>query len=168
MTAQTRKKLLTRANRIAGQVAGVQRMLQEDRYCVDVLHQIAAVRSALDSLGVELLTRHLESCVESKRRDRRSKSGRHPASRRPGFTGDGFLWRPLSRRPAHQRRIRDQSTRHAGGDPTRVVRQRAGELLYRKTSPTELPRSPHLHCNSYTRGASRPAVCTCYTARNAR
>jgi DNA-binding FrmR family transcriptional regulator len=38
-------------------------MLAEGRYCVDVLHQIAAVRSALDSLGVELLTRHLESCV---------------------------------------------------------------------------------------------------------
>jgi DNA-binding FrmR family transcriptional regulator len=58
-----RRKLLTRANRVAGQVAGVQRMLAEGRYCVDVLHQIAAVRSALDSLGVELLTRHLESCV---------------------------------------------------------------------------------------------------------
>jgi len=63
MNADVRKKLLTRANRIAGQVAGVQRMLEEDRYCVDILHQIAAIRSALDSLGVELLTRHLESCV---------------------------------------------------------------------------------------------------------
>jgi CsoR family transcriptional regulator, copper-sensing transcriptional repressor len=63
MNAEVRKKLLTRANRIAGQVAGVQRMLEEDRYCVDILHQIAAIRSALDSLGVELLTRHLESCV---------------------------------------------------------------------------------------------------------
>ena len=52
-----------RVNRIAGQVAGVQRMIDEGRYCVDVLHQIAAVRSALDGLGVELLTRHLESCV---------------------------------------------------------------------------------------------------------
>ena len=63
MNAEVKKKVLTRVNRIAGQVAGVQRMVQEDRYCVDVLHQIAAVRSALDSLGVELLTRHLESCV---------------------------------------------------------------------------------------------------------
>ena len=65
MDADVRKKLRTRANRIAGQVAGVQRMIDENRYCVDVLHQIAAVRSALDSLGVELLTRHLESCVIS-------------------------------------------------------------------------------------------------------
>ena len=63
MDADARKKLTARVNRVAGQVAGVQRMIEEDRYCVDVLHQIAAVRSALDSLGVELLTRHLESCV---------------------------------------------------------------------------------------------------------
>ena len=63
MNDDVRKKLLTRTNRIAGQVAGVQRMLNEDRYCVDILHQIAAIRSALDSFGVELLTRHLESCV---------------------------------------------------------------------------------------------------------
>jgi DNA-binding FrmR family transcriptional regulator len=63
MDAEARKKLKSRVNRIAGQVAGVQRMIDEDRYCVDVLHQIAAIRSALDSLGVELLTRHLESCV---------------------------------------------------------------------------------------------------------
>lgn len=63
MDADVRKQLLSRANRVAGQVAGVQRMIAEDRYCVDVLHQIAAARSALDRLGVELLTRHLESCV---------------------------------------------------------------------------------------------------------
>jgi DNA-binding FrmR family transcriptional regulator len=63
MNAGERKRLRTRVNRIAGQVAGIQRMLDEDRYCVDVLHQIAAARSALDGLGVELLTRHLESCV---------------------------------------------------------------------------------------------------------
>ena len=49
--------------RIVGQVAGVQRMIEEDRYCVDVLNQISAVRSALDALGVELLANHVESCV---------------------------------------------------------------------------------------------------------
>lgn len=58
-----RRQLKTRLSRIAGQVAGIQRMLEEDRYCVDVLNQIAAVRSALDSLGIELLTNHVESCV---------------------------------------------------------------------------------------------------------
>ena len=38
-------------------------MIEDDRYCVDILHQISAVRSALDSLGVELLTSHLQTCV---------------------------------------------------------------------------------------------------------
>ena len=57
------KKVKTRVNRIAGQVAGIQRMVEEGRYCVEILNQIAAVRSALDALGIELLTRHLESCV---------------------------------------------------------------------------------------------------------
>ena len=57
------RKLFARVKRIAGQVAGIERMLEDKRYCVDILNQIAAVRSALDALGVELLTRHLEMCV---------------------------------------------------------------------------------------------------------
>ena len=63
MDGSSQKKLATRVKRIAGQVAGIDRMLEERRYCVDILNQIAAVRSALDALGVELLTRHLEMCV---------------------------------------------------------------------------------------------------------
>lgn len=59
----SRKKLTTRLKRIAGQVAGIQRMVEEERYCVDILTQIAAVRSALDSVGVELLSDHVTSCV---------------------------------------------------------------------------------------------------------
>ena len=58
-----KNKLSARVRRIAGQVAGIERMLEDKRYCVDILNQIAAVRSALDALGVELLTRHLETCV---------------------------------------------------------------------------------------------------------
>ena len=57
------KKIRSRVNRIAGQVSGIQRMVEEGRYCVDILTQIAAVRSALDALGVELLSDHMESCV---------------------------------------------------------------------------------------------------------
>lgn len=57
------KKVKARVNRIAGQVSGIQRMVEEDRYCVDILNQISAVRSALDALGIELLTNHLETCV---------------------------------------------------------------------------------------------------------
>jgi len=57
------RKMITRVRRIGGQVAGIERMLADRRYCVDILNQISAVRSALDALGVELLTRHLETCV---------------------------------------------------------------------------------------------------------
>ncbi len=63
MKSEKQQKLKSRLNRISGQVAGISRMVDEDRYCVDILTQIAAVRSALDTLGVELLTNHLESCV---------------------------------------------------------------------------------------------------------
>ena len=63
MSEKSRKDLKARSNRIAGQVAGIQRMIEEDRYCVDILNQIAAARSALDALGVKLLSGHLESCV---------------------------------------------------------------------------------------------------------
>ena len=61
--AISRKRLNARLSRIAGQVAGIQRMVDEDRYCVDILTQIAAVRSALDGVGVALLTEHIGSCV---------------------------------------------------------------------------------------------------------
>jgi CsoR family transcriptional regulator, copper-sensing transcriptional repressor len=63
MNAKVQNRVNTRLNRIAGQIAGIQRMTGEGRYCVDILTQIAAARSALDALGVELLTSHLESCV---------------------------------------------------------------------------------------------------------
>ncbi len=63
MNDTSRKKVKARVNRISGQVAGISRMIDEDRYCVDILNQIAAVRSALDALGVEMLTNHIEGCV---------------------------------------------------------------------------------------------------------
>ena len=63
MKREIQEKVLGRVKRIAGQIAGVQRMIEQERYCVDVLHQISAIRSALDALGVELLTNHLETCV---------------------------------------------------------------------------------------------------------
>jgi DNA-binding FrmR family transcriptional regulator len=58
-----RSKVQNRLKRIAGQVAGLQKMVEEDRYCVDILTQLAAVRSALDAVGVQLLTDHVEHCV---------------------------------------------------------------------------------------------------------
>lgn len=63
MTHTSKDQVQTRLKRIAGQVAGVQRMVEEDRYCVDILTQVAAIRSALDAVGVALLTNHIGNCV---------------------------------------------------------------------------------------------------------
>jgi DNA-binding FrmR family transcriptional regulator len=63
MTEEVRENLRKRLSRIAGQVGGLQKMVDDDRYCVDILTQLAAVRSALDAVGVELLTDHVEHCV---------------------------------------------------------------------------------------------------------
>jgi DNA-binding FrmR family transcriptional regulator len=62
MTEQ-REQLRKRLNRIAGQVAGLQKMVDDDRYCVDILTQLAAVRSALDAVGVQLLIDHMQHCI---------------------------------------------------------------------------------------------------------
>lgn len=58
-----KKNLLTRLKKIEGQVQGIQRMLQEDKYCVDVLIQIAAVRAALDKVGIILFENHTRNCL---------------------------------------------------------------------------------------------------------
>ena len=63
MSKQSREKITRHINRVAGQISGIRRMIDEERYCVDILNQIAAVRSALDALGLELLTSHLRTCV---------------------------------------------------------------------------------------------------------
>jgi DNA-binding FrmR family transcriptional regulator len=52
-----------RLRRIEGQVRGVQRMVDEDKYCIDVLDQVAAVTKALQAVAVELLNDHLSHCV---------------------------------------------------------------------------------------------------------
>jgi DNA-binding FrmR family transcriptional regulator len=54
-----------RINRIEGQVRGIGKMIAEDRYCIDVLTQVSAVRAALDSLALELLEQHLHGCVRN-------------------------------------------------------------------------------------------------------
>ena len=63
MQGQTKTQIQNRLKRIAGQVSGIQRMVDEDKYCVDILTQVAAVRSALDAMGVALLTDHIQGCV---------------------------------------------------------------------------------------------------------
>ena len=59
----TRTKTLGRLRRIEGQVQGLQRMIEGDQYCVDILLQISAVQGALEQVQKLLLGRHIESCV---------------------------------------------------------------------------------------------------------
>jgi len=63
MDAETKRQALGRLRRIVGQVQGVQRMIEEEKYCVDVLLQISAVQGALEQVSKILMTRHIESCV---------------------------------------------------------------------------------------------------------
>lgn len=60
---ETKRKAMARLNRIEGQVQGVQRMLKEEKYCVDILLQISAIQGALEQVRKILLGRHIESCV---------------------------------------------------------------------------------------------------------
>jgi CsoR family transcriptional regulator, copper-sensing transcriptional repressor len=55
--------LKKRLHRIEGQVRGIERMVDEDRYCIDILTQVGAVRTALESLGFEILEDHVSHCV---------------------------------------------------------------------------------------------------------
>jgi len=59
----TRSKTLGRLRRIEGQVQGIQRMVEEDKYCVDILLQLTAVQGAVEQVQRLLLGRHIESCV---------------------------------------------------------------------------------------------------------
>jgi len=55
--------LLSRLRRIEGQIRGIQRMLEEDRVCEDIVTQLMAARSSLDQVGVRLLDHHVERCL---------------------------------------------------------------------------------------------------------
>ncbi len=60
-----KKELITRLSRIEGQVRGIKAMVDDDRYCVDILTQVSAVQAALNSFNKELLARHIKSCVST-------------------------------------------------------------------------------------------------------
>jgi CsoR family transcriptional regulator, copper-sensing transcriptional repressor len=59
----TKDQLLTRLRRIEGQVRGIERMVESDRYCIDVLTQISAVQAALDKVALGLMDQHAHHCV---------------------------------------------------------------------------------------------------------
>ena len=59
----TKDQLSKRLRRIEGQVRGIERMVEDDRYCIDVLTQISAVQAALDKVALGLLDEHARHCV---------------------------------------------------------------------------------------------------------
>jgi len=65
VTQPHKHDLLKRLNRIEGQVRGVAKMVEADRYCVDILTQISAIRSALDATATRLLEDHTRGCVQN-------------------------------------------------------------------------------------------------------
>jgi CsoR family transcriptional regulator, copper-sensing transcriptional repressor len=58
-----KEKVKNRLRRISGQVGGLERMVDEDRYCIDILTQISAVQAAIDKVALELLDEHTRHCV---------------------------------------------------------------------------------------------------------
>ncbi len=58
-----KEALIKRLHRVGGQVRGIERMVNDDRYCIDILTQLGAVSTALDSLAVEILNDHVNHCV---------------------------------------------------------------------------------------------------------
>ncbi len=63
--SENRHSIIKRLKRIEGQVKGVARMLDEDRYCIDILHQIQAIKAALTKAETELLRAHAGECVDA-------------------------------------------------------------------------------------------------------
>ena len=61
--AKDKAALTKRLHRIEGQVRGIERMVEEDRYCIDILTQIGAVTTALEQVGAKLLEDHVTHCV---------------------------------------------------------------------------------------------------------
>jgi DNA-binding FrmR family transcriptional regulator len=58
----TKPALLKRLNRVEGQVRGVSKMVQDDKYCIDILTQVSAAKAALDKVALELLRDHARHC----------------------------------------------------------------------------------------------------------
>ncbi|NLM97571.1 MAG: metal-sensitive transcriptional regulator [Halanaerobiaceae bacterium] len=64
LTEHDKKNLSTRLKKIEGQIRGIQRMIDEEKYCADILTQISAVRGALKKVGLMILDRHTHGCVK--------------------------------------------------------------------------------------------------------
>jgi DNA-binding FrmR family transcriptional regulator len=70
-------KLLTNLRRIEGQVRGVQKMIEEERYCVDILTQLAAIKASTNKIGLALLEDHTRGCVKNAIQEQEDEGNSH-------------------------------------------------------------------------------------------
>lgn len=63
LTGQDKDRTLTRLRRIEGQVRGLQRMIEEDKYCIDIITQVSSVQAALEQVSIALMENHMRHCV---------------------------------------------------------------------------------------------------------
>ena len=85
--AESKDAVDDRLVRVAGQVEGVRRMRGEDRDCVDILTQLAAIRAALDQVGIEVLAHHMRDCAsgEGCRKERGIEEGERTQELKTGM-----------------------------------------------------------------------------------
>jgi len=69
----TKPQLLARLRRVEGQIRGIEGMVQDDRYCIDILTQISAAQAALDKIALGLLDGHIHTCVVGAAPDQQSE-----------------------------------------------------------------------------------------------
>lgn len=70
---KTKEDALVRLNKIAGQIRGLQNMVSQERYCIDIINQITAVQRALDQVALIVMRRHLDSCIREAMRHKGGK-----------------------------------------------------------------------------------------------
>lgn len=60
---ETKKDILPRLRKIEGQIKGIHKMIEKERYCIDIVNQVTAAQRALDQVNLKVMQRHIESCV---------------------------------------------------------------------------------------------------------
>jgi DNA-binding FrmR family transcriptional regulator len=72
--AKDKPSLLARMKKIEGQARGIQRMIEDDRYCIDIVQQLTALTSAVDEVSMLILENHIEGCVADAIRDQHGEA----------------------------------------------------------------------------------------------
>ena len=70
---QEKNSLMTRMRRVEGQAKGIEKMIEEDRYCIDIVQQLNALSSAADEVALIILQNHIEGCVTDAIREQRGE-----------------------------------------------------------------------------------------------